>query len=204
MLEIGDQRDGARSRDQHADAIGGDEIGHAGRLVLGRQIFDAEGVDDDVLGGRGGRHDHRGERHHQRRLQRVLDAEQDDRRHQQDLREHEPAAPVAEQAAEDRHLKGIDDGRPEELDGVGHADEREEADRAKIDADVFHPQEQRRAGQRERQARGEAEQKDDEDARIEENGGRAGQPLAKSQPSGSLCRRHRPLIAAKAPRVMSA
>ena len=64
----------------------------------------------------------------------------DDRHHQQDLREHQPAAPVAEQAAEDRHLKGIDDGRPQELDGVGNADQGEQADRAEIDADILHPQ----------------------------------------------------------------
>ncbi len=35
-----------------------------------------------------------------------------DRRHEQELREHEPAAPVAEQPAEHRHLKGIDHAAP--------------------------------------------------------------------------------------------
>src|SRR5688572_21155962 len=38
-------------------------------------------------------------------------------------------------------------------------------------------------------------------ARAEEERGRAREARAKTEPPGSLCRRHRPLIAAKAPRV---
>jgi len=59
------------------------------------------------------------------------------------LREHEPAAAVAERFAQDWNLEGIDDGRPEEFDSVRDAYQREEADGAEIDADILHPQQQR-------------------------------------------------------------
>ena len=68
IFEISDEGHGAGRRDKHADAVGRHEIGHAGGLGVGRQIFDAEGVDDDVLRGRGRSDDHRGESHHQRRV----------------------------------------------------------------------------------------------------------------------------------------
>ena len=85
-----------------------------------------------------------------------------------------------------RHLEGIDDGRPQEFDGVGDADQREETDGAEIDADILHPQEQRRAGERERQPGGEAEQENDEHAPVEEDAPGAREALAEALPSRSL------------------
>ena len=144
IFEISDEGDGARRRHQHADAIGGDEIGHAGGLRIGRQIFDAEGVDDDVLRCRGCGHEQCCERDHQRRPHRILEAEEQDRRDEQKLGENEPAAAMAERLAQDRHLEGVDDRRPQEFDGVGDADQREQPDGLEVDADILHPQEQRR------------------------------------------------------------
>ena len=61
IFEPGHQRQHARARHQHADAIGGDIAGHAGGLFAGLQALHAEGVDHDVLRRRGGRHRHRAE-----------------------------------------------------------------------------------------------------------------------------------------------
>ena len=91
--------------------------------------------------------------------------EKHDRGHQQELREHQPAAAAADSARQHRHVERIDQRRPEELDGVGHADQREQADGAEVDAGLGHPDRQRRAGQRERQARREAEKHHDQHAR---------------------------------------
>ena len=111
---------------------------------------------------------------------RIARAEEEDRRHQQELAGDEPAAAPPELAREPRHLERIDDRGPQELDGVGQADEGEHADGAEVDAAVGHPHSERLAGQRQRQARREAEQQHDEHARagidgerIEERGGAA-------------------------------
>ena len=61
-------------------------------------------------------------------------AEKHDRRHQQDLREHQPAAAAAEQPRQHRHVERVGQRRPEEFQRVGRADQREQADGAEIDA----------------------------------------------------------------------
>ena len=66
-----------------------------------------------------------------------------------------------------RHVERIDQRRPEELYRVGRADQREQADGAEIDAALAHPDQQRRARQRERQARRETEEHDDQHAPLE-------------------------------------
>src|SRR5581483_951824 len=48
--------------------------------------------------------------------------------------------------------------RPQEFQRVGRADQREQPDGAEIDTGLAHPDQQRRARQRQRQPRGEAEQ----------------------------------------------
>ena len=89
-------------------------------------------------------------------------------RHQHQLRQHQPAAPAAEPARQHRHIERIDDRRPQEFDGVGRADQREQADGLEVDADFRRIQsQQRRAGQRQRQPRREAEEQDDEHARLQ-------------------------------------
>ncbi len=71
-------------------------------------------------------------------------------------------APPAEPAVEHRQRQLVDQRRPGELEGVGRADQGEHADGREIDADPAHPVGQRRAGQQERHAAGEAHQQDDE------------------------------------------
>ena len=105
-------------------------------------------------------------------------AEENDRRDQQELRKNQPAAPPAEQRRQHRHVERIDDRRPQELDGVGRADEREQADGAEIDARFPHPDQQRRAGQRKRQPGGEAEEQHDQHARLEIDRERVGEARA--------------------------
>lgn len=68
------QNQHAGAGDQHADAVGGDIAGHAGALFAGFQAFDAEGIDDDVLRRRRGRHQHRAENDQRQRAQRVAEA----------------------------------------------------------------------------------------------------------------------------------
>ena len=96
-LEAAHQEQRAGGRDQHADAIGRHVGRHAGGLLVLRQALDAEGVDHDVLRRRRRRHQQRAERHQAGRHRRIAGAEKEhDRRHQQDLREHQPAAAAAE------------------------------------------------------------------------------------------------------------
>ena len=157
----------AGGRNQHADAIGGDVRRHAGGLLVLRQALDAEGVDHDVLRRRGGGDQQRAERDQPRRSGRIAGAEEHDRRHQQDLREHQPAAAAAEPARQQRHVERVGQRRPQEFHGVGRADQREQADGAEVDAGFAHPHQQRRARQRQRQAGREAEEHHDQHARLE-------------------------------------
>jgi hypothetical protein len=64
-LKAADNKQRARGRDQHADAVGGDIGCHAGRLFAFVQAFDAEGVDYDILRRRGGGNQKRSDRHQQ-------------------------------------------------------------------------------------------------------------------------------------------
>ena len=98
---------------------------------------------------------------------RIAEGQECDRRDQQELGKHEPAAPSAEQRRQHRHVERIDDRRPQELDGVGRADERKQPDGAEVDARFPHPDQQRRAGQRQRQPGREAEEQHDQHARLE-------------------------------------
>ena len=153
LLEAGDDEQRARGRDQHADAIGRDVGRHAGGLLVLVEAFDAERVDHDVLRGGGGRDQQRAERDQPRRATRdrmnarntiaaissSCDSTSQPRRRPSSARQH-------------RHVERVDQRRPQELDGVGRADQREQADGAEIDAGFAHPHQQRRARQRERQA----------------------------------------------------
>ena len=103
-----------------------------------------------------------------------------DRGHQQELREHQPAAPPSEQPRQHRHVERIDQRRPQELDGVGRADQRKQPDGAEVDTGFAHPDQQRRAGERERQPGREPEEHHDEHARAQIDG----EGFA---PSGALC-----------------
>ncbi len=151
-------------------AVGGDIAGHAGGLLAGVQAFDAEGVDHDVLRGRGGGHQHRAE---QRRTGAMssgsLSPSSTIAAIEQQLA-RTPASRAGGPAAsrQHRHIERIDQRRPEEFDGVGQADQREQADGGEVDAALGQPHRQRRAGQRQRQAGGEAEQHHDQHARLED------------------------------------
>ena len=83
ILEAADQEQRAGGRDQHADAIGRDVGRHAGGLLALVEALDAEGVDHDVLGRRGGGDQKRADRDQPGRGRRIAQAEKHDRRHQQ-------------------------------------------------------------------------------------------------------------------------
>ncbi len=169
-LECADQKQRARGRDQHADSVGRDIGCHAGGLLALGQAFDAKGVDHDVLGRRHRRHQQRAERNEQWRARRVGQRQEQNRDDQQQLREHQPAAPAAEGAGEQRHMQRIDQRRPEKFQRVGRADQREQADGAEIDAGLAHPHQQRRARQRQRQPGGKPEQQNDQHPPLQIHG----------------------------------
>jgi hypothetical protein len=134
ILQSTDDEQHARGRDQCADPIGRDIGGHAGGLLVLAQAFDAVGVDQDVLRGGGGRDQQRGDEDDRPgEFRGIAKAEHDDGRDHHDLREHEPPAAPAEPAREQRHIERIDDRRPQELDGVGRADQGEQADGLEVD-----------------------------------------------------------------------
>ena len=157
-----------RARDQHRDAIAqhGQRRRRAARLR--RRDVGAIGVEDDVLRGGG---------------------EGDEDRHGREQRERRPAAtatPIATSPPTSascvitsqprrRPRKGgtiaVHERRPEEFPRVGQPHQREDADGREVDALDRHPRLQRAAGERERQARGEAEQEDDREVAVAKDGG---------------------------------
>ena len=158
----------ARGRDQDANAVGRDIGRHAGGLLALGQAFDAEGVDDDILGRGSGRHQQcRPEDRVPGHFGWIAKGEQHDGRHHRDLRHHEPAAAATEQTRKHRRVERVHHRRPEEFDGVGRAHQREQADSLEIDPGLPHPEPQRRARQRQRQPSREAEKQHDQHARLE-------------------------------------
>ena len=75
-------------------------------------------------------------------------------------------------------------GAQSELYRVGRADQRKQADRAEIDAALAHPDQERRAGQRERQAGRKAEEHDDQHPPLQIDRKRVGDGCA----GGGRCR----------------
>src|SRR6516225_6985907 len=101
---------------------------------------------------------------------------------------------------------------PQKLDGVGRADQREQADDTEIDAHFPHPHQQRGTRQRQRQPGGEAEEEHDQHARLEIDRERVGKARARGRGIGrdghraaivELARRHKTCraIAAKSDRT---
>src|SRR6516165_5931704 len=111
-----------------------------------------------------------------------------------------------------RRIERVDDRRPQKLDGVGRADQREQADDTEIDAHFPHPHQQRGTRQRQRQPGGEAEEEHDQHARLEIDRERVGKARARGRGIGrdghraaivELARRHKTcrVIAAKSDRT---
>ena len=167
QFEQRDQIEHADGRSEHADAIGGDIGRHAGGLFVLVEAFDPERIDDDILRRRRGRDQQRAECDMPRRHSGIQEGEEHDRRHQQELREHQPAAAPSQHSRQNRDVDGVDDRRPQEFQRVGRADQREEADGLEVDAGGRAPHLQGRAGQRERQPGREAEEHHDQHARAQ-------------------------------------
>ena len=164
-LQQRDQLERAGRRDQQRDAIAGDIVGHAGGELRWLQALDAEGIDDDVLARRGdGDGDGEG-RGQQRARRRLVEAERDDREDQRGLSGEQPSAAAAEQARQPRQADRIDERRPQKLQHIGQADQREQPDRGQRHPVFLEPNRQRLSGERERQPAREAEEQDGEDAR---------------------------------------
>ena len=108
---------------QHADAVAIDiEAGAQPQLVV-RQMLAPIGVDHDVLGGAEEADRQRDGAHGQRRHVRVLQGKQRDQCGQGQLGDHQPATAPTEHRRHD----AVQQWRPQKLEGIGQADEREQA-----------------------------------------------------------------------------
>ena len=143
---------------QHGGAVAEDVGGGHGALEGLVGGIDAVGVDADVLGGGAERHQQRqlGEalqvahRLHQRhRRQRQRDAH---------LGQQQPAAPLAEQAVQQRQLEPVHHRRPEHLDGKHDAHPTEIADGGPVHVRVRQPGGQGGEHQQVGQPRGEPQE----------------------------------------------
>ncbi len=77
----------------------------------------------------------RADRDEQRRDRRIADSPRSTiAAISKSLRQQQPAAAPAEAPRQERNVERVDQRRPEEFDGVGRADQREQADGAEIDA----------------------------------------------------------------------
>src|SRR5437879_4297051 len=122
-------------------------------------------VEHDVLRGGQERHGERERGEEEGRLFRRNRPHAGDREQQRSLRGEKPPASPAEQ----RDAVAVHQRRPQELVDVRLADEREPADRLDVDALDRQPGLQRGAGERERKARGEAQQKKKKDPLAAKN-----------------------------------
>ena len=143
-------------RDDHRQPV----TEHAERraeAALGRvEHVGAVGVDDDVLRGRE-KGDQPGEqREGADRVARRRRGQPPQRRRQGELGDDEPAAAPPEPG----RLEAVHERRPQELEGVGQADQAQEADRRQADAGAAEPRLHRLPRERQRQARREAEHGD--------------------------------------------
>ena len=191
-LETLDDVKRTRARHHHADAVGRDVGRHAGGLLGGLEALDPERVDHDVLRRRRRGDQQRAERDQPWRRRGIAECEEHDGGHQQDLRQHQPAAPPAEPPGKQRHVERVDDRRPQEFQRVRRANQREQADGREIDAGLAHPHHQCRARQGERQSGRETEEQDDQDARLEIDGKRVAPGRRGGR--GTLGRGHRVIL----------
>ncbi len=157
LLAVGpDQRDAARQ--DHRQTVARHRHRRTQAAFVCRQQVGAVGVDHHVL-----RRRHERDRDRQQRecLRRALGrgaGEHEEPQRQRQLRRDQPAAPPTQP----RQVEAVHQRRPQELEGVGQADQAQEADRRDIQALDRQPGLHRLPGQRQRQARREAEQRDDE------------------------------------------
>ena len=151
-----DPDEGDAARDDHRQPVAEDVERRAEAALGCCQQVGPVGVDDDVLrcrqpGDEAGEQRERGERGRRRRRRHP-----EQRAGERELGEDEPAAP----ASEPRRLEPVHQRRPEELERVRQADQAQEADRREVDAVGGQPCLHRLAGERERQPRCEAEDRD--------------------------------------------
>ena len=151
-----DEADAAR--EDHGDAIAEHRQRAAQAALGGCQQIGAISIDHHILRGGKKGHPQRHPGEGQRCGFRVGAGHSPENRRQQELREHQPAAP----SAQDGRLEAVQQRRPEELEGVRHPHQAQEADGGDIHALHAQPRLHGLAGQRQGQAGSEAEKEDGE------------------------------------------
>jgi len=124
-------------------------------------------VDRDILRRRA-ECDREGEqRRGERRRRGIRRAEQGDRHREQRLRDQRPGAAASETVAEPRYAYEVERRRPQKLQRVGQAYQREEPDRGLVDAALREPIRQRGCGEQQREAARETHQQDRQHPAVE-------------------------------------
>ena len=150
---------GAGCNPQHAGA-GPDHGDAVARLVRSGQRglalrvgrLNTKSVQRNVLRGRAHSHCQRAPDHGQQRLLRVGQRHADQRRHDDALRQQQPAATPAQPAREQGNRQAVYQRRPDPLEAVGQTDPAQVTNRGAVDAGFTQPKTQRAKHQQQRQA----------------------------------------------------
>ena len=174
---LGDQQDDRLGQDQGHAVAEGVGRGQQPELVGVLGGLDPPGVDGGVLGRRADRGDRRCEHEPAEAEHRVDQGHAEQPGGDDHLADDHPAAP-ASQTADQRRLDAVDDRAPDELDRVGEAHRRDQADQRDADLALVQPEPQRVADQRKRQAGGEPQRQHERHARAAELAQNVQKPIA--------------------------
>jgi hypothetical protein len=152
------------ARDEHGDPVTEHGDGRACAALLLAQHVGAIGVERNVLRRRAERDDHCHQRECVDRGGRPEHTHRRDADDQQALRHQHPAAAPAEQ----RRHETVHQRRPQELERVRAADERQKPDRLDVEAVGGGPRLQRSGGERERKPEAKPEQQHHADAPVDQ------------------------------------
>ena len=149
------QRSGASGK--RADPVTHLRDGREDRLLVDGNRGDAPAVDRHVLRRAGdAERDREGDRPRQP-VSGVAKGDAGERRHDGDLRKHDPAAPAPEQRAENRRIIFVEKRRPDEFELVGDGELAHQPDRLDRNLRLRQPRRLRDVDEEERNSRAEAE-----------------------------------------------
>ena len=119
--------------------------------------FNAIGIQRNILRGRPKGHHHRTDNQRLQRLFGVHQRHAQQARHDDELREQQPAAPPPQQAVEYGQRQAVHQRRPDPLEGIGQAHPAQKADGGAINISLAQPEAQGAQHQQGRQACREAQ-----------------------------------------------
>jgi len=138
----GGQIERAGPGNQHADTVAGDITGGQQGLHGGTGAFDAIGINDNILSGRGKAEQNRGQGHHYHvaiTKHRICTGHPDDGRHHRQLGYKQPGTPPTQQAGKHRHGHLINEWGPKEFKGIPECGPAEKSDCGPVDPGLAQP-----------------------------------------------------------------